>query len=65
VRESEVLRLLVQGKSNQEIAASLSIRPGTVISHVSSIRWKLGAATRVEIGTTAPKKGLVDIPADE
>jgi DNA-binding NarL/FixJ family response regulator len=53
-REVEVLRLLVAGMSNPEIAAALFISSRTVTTHVSNIFAKLGvesrtAATRVAI----------------
>ena len=44
-REVEVLRLLVGGRRNREIARSLDITEGTVKLHVSSILGKLGAPT--------------------
>src|SRR5919199_4809432 len=45
-REMEVLKLLVQGKPNKEIAAALTISERTVKFHVSSILSKLGATNR-------------------
>ncbi len=47
-REKEVLALLVEGLSNQQIAERLVISTATVKFHISSIRSKLGAATRTE-----------------
>lgn len=41
-REREVLELMAQGKSNQGIAEALSVTPGTVEKHVTSILTKLG-----------------------
>jgi predicted ATPase/DNA-binding CsgD family transcriptional regulator len=45
-REREVLRLLVDGRSNREIASALSISPRTVGKHVEGILAKLGVESR-------------------
>jgi predicted ATPase/DNA-binding CsgD family transcriptional regulator len=63
-RELEVLRLLAEGRSDRDIAKALSISPGTAAAHVASIKWKLAASSRVQIATTAIRKGLIDIPAE-
>ena len=47
-RELDVLRLMAWGRSNQEIAADLSISLRTVTTHVTNIFSKLGAASRAE-----------------
>jgi DNA-binding NarL/FixJ family response regulator len=47
-RELEVLRLLTEGLTDREIAASLGISPRTVETHVSSVLHKLGARNRAE-----------------
>lgn len=47
-RESEVLRLLSIGMSNQEIADELGISRNTVRSHVSNILEKVGARNRTQ-----------------
>jgi len=61
-REREVLRLLVAGRSNREIAASLFIAPKTASVHVSNILTKLSAASRGEAAAIAAAAGLE--PAD-
>lgn len=48
-REKDVLRCLVSGKSNGEIAEALDIRQNTVKSHVASIFGKLGVGSRAEL----------------
>jgi DNA-binding NarL/FixJ family response regulator len=60
-RELDVLRLLVGGRRNREIAESLSITEGTVKLHVSSILGKLGAVDRTEAVTTALQRGIVQL----
>lgn len=58
-REREVLRLLVEGLSNQEISDRLVISQSTVKNHVSSVLAKLGAANRAEAVALALKNNLV------
>jgi len=60
-RETEVLRLLVAGRRNREIAHSLDITEGTVKLHVSSILGKLGVADRTEAVTRALQRGIVQL----
>ncbi len=60
-REIEVLRLLVGGRRNREIAATLDITEGTVKLHVSSILGKLGVADRTEAVTVALQRGIVQL----
>ena len=62
-RELEVLRLLVVGRRNREIAGALDITEGTVKLHVSSILGKLGAADRTEAVTRALQRGIVQLEA--
>lgn len=59
-RETDVLRLLAQGKTNKEIASELGISERTVKFHVSSVLAKLGAGNRTEAVTIAARKGLVN-----
>jgi DNA-binding NarL/FixJ family response regulator len=58
-RELEVLRLLVGGRRNREIANVLDISEGTVKLHVSSILGKLGVSDRTEAVTRALQRGIV------
>lgn len=57
-REREVLRLLVEGRSNPEIAELLNVGRSTVKTHVSHIMEKLGVNTRVEVAKLAIKHNL-------
>ncbi len=58
-RETEVLRMLAQGKTNKEIAAALVISERTVKFHVRSVFGKLGATNRTEAVSMAVQRGLV------
>jgi two-component system NarL family response regulator len=60
-RELDVLRLLVGGKRNREIASILDITEGTVKLHVSSILGKLAVADRTEAVTVALQRGIVQL----
>jgi predicted ATPase/DNA-binding CsgD family transcriptional regulator len=57
-RETEVLRLLVAGRSDPEIAAALCIGRRTAAWHVSNILGKLGVRTRTEAVAHALRAGL-------
>jgi two-component system, NarL family, response regulator LiaR len=58
-RQREVLALVVQGRSNQEIATQLYLCLSTVRFHVSTILAKLGAANRAEAAAIAVKYNLL------
>jgi DNA-binding NarL/FixJ family response regulator len=60
-REIEVLRLLVGGRRNRDVARMLEISEGTVKLHVSSILEKLGAEDRTEAVTVALQRGIVQL----
>jgi non-specific serine/threonine protein kinase len=57
-REVDVLRLVVDGRSNQEIATALFISDRTVASHVANILAKLGVESRTAAATWAVRHGL-------
>jgi NarL family two-component system response regulator LiaR len=54
-REPDVLRLIVRGQSNKEIAATLHITEGTIKGYVSTILAKLGVADRTQAALYAIK----------
>jgi two-component system, NarL family, response regulator LiaR len=58
-REREVLHLVAQGHSNQQIAEAMVISIATVKAHVSSILSKLGVTSRAEAIAYAIKHKLV------
>jgi DNA-binding NarL/FixJ family response regulator len=58
-REHEILRLLAQGRSNQEIGGALVISIGTVKNHISSILGKLGARDRTQAVIVAQQLKIV------
>lgn len=58
-REQEVLKLLVQGRSNTEIAKELIVSVHTAKAHVCSILQKLCVDDRVQAAVKAIKEGLV------
>jgi len=57
-RETEVMKLLVEGLSNVEIAAQLSLEASTVKTHVEHIYAKLGVSRRVQAIARARELGL-------
>lgn len=59
-REMEVLALLAQGATNQEIAARLVLAPGTVKAHTASIYRKLDAPNRTAAVAKARELRLLD-----
>jgi non-specific serine/threonine protein kinase len=57
-RELDVLRLLVDGRSNKEIAAELFISDRTVANHVTNMMNKLGLESRTAVATWATRHGI-------
>ncbi len=60
-RETEVLRLLVEGASNREIAERLVLSTRTVETHLANVYAKLGARSRVEAVRFAVEAGLMTL----
>jgi two-component system NarL family response regulator len=60
-REVDVLRLIVAGKSNQEIASALFISESTVKTHVNHVLNKLDASDRAQAISIALKRGIVQL----
>jgi non-specific serine/threonine protein kinase len=58
-RERAVLRLLMEGRTDREIAEALSISHRTVNGHVAHVLAKLGAETRTAAAAIAIRNGIV------
>ena len=58
-REQEVLSMLAEGKTNDEIAVELVISPHTVARHRENLMGKLGLHNRSELVKYAIRKGLI------
>lgn len=63
-RELDVLALVADGRSNDEIAAGLGIASATVETHLRRMFQRTGAASRTELATRALKEGWFEIPRD-
>jgi DNA-binding NarL/FixJ family response regulator len=64
-RESEVLELMKQGKSNRQIAEELTISPGTAKNHVEHIIAKLGVSDRTQAVVKGLELGILGLMAEE
>lgn len=64
-RETEILRLLAQGKANKEIAHELHISEMTVKTHVSRILSKLNMPSRTQAALYAVRSGLISLDETE
>lgn len=58
-REQDVLRLVAQGKSNQEISDQLCVSVNTVKYHLKNILWKLRLENRTQAAAFALKSGML------
>jgi DNA-binding NarL/FixJ family response regulator len=61
-RELEVLRMIVDGKSNKEIATALDLSANTVAVHRANIMNALGIHKTAELVVYAIRSGLVNVP---
>jgi NarL family two-component system response regulator LiaR len=64
-REVEVLKLVAQGRSNQEIAGALVISEATARTHVSNILHKLHLASRTQAALYALREGLASLDDED
>lgn len=60
-RETEILRLVAQGKSNRDIADLLSLSDQTIKNRLSAVYHKLKVANRAEAVTYAIRQGLISL----
>jgi DNA-binding NarL/FixJ family response regulator len=61
-REHDVVRLVVDGMSNDEVATALGIGSKTVESHLARLFERLHVASRTELATRALREGWLDVP---
>ncbi len=61
-RELDVVRLVVDGRSNDEIAARLGIGAKTVESHLRRLFERFDIASRTELATRALREGWLEVP---
>jgi DNA-binding NarL/FixJ family response regulator len=61
-REIEVVRLVVDGRSNDEIGVALAITTKTVEGHLRRLFDRLAVQSRTELATRALREGWLDVP---
>jgi DNA-binding NarL/FixJ family response regulator len=61
-RERDVVRLVADGRSNDEIGASLGISTKTVEGHLRRLFERLGVQSRTELATRAVREGWLEVP---
>lgn len=61
-RELDVVRLVVEGHSNDEIGVRLGIGPKTVESHLRRLFERFDLASRTELATRALREGWLEVP---
>jgi two-component system nitrate/nitrite response regulator NarL len=64
-RERSVLSLVVEGRTNDEVAAGLGISSRTVEAHLSNLFERLSVGSRTELATRALREGLLDVPVTD
>jgi DNA-binding NarL/FixJ family response regulator len=61
-REHDVVRLVADGRSNDEIGVTLGIGSKTVETHLSRIFERFGVSSRAELAARAVREGWLDVP---
>lgn len=61
-RERDVVRLVVDGRSNDEIGAALGIGSKTVETHLARVFERTGVTSRTELTSRSIREGWLDIP---
>ncbi len=62
-REHEVVRLVAEGRSNDEIGVTLGIGARTVETHLARLFERVSVGSRTELATRALREGWLDVPA--
>jgi DNA-binding NarL/FixJ family response regulator len=63
-RQREVVALIAEGATNQEIARRLGLERRTVSDHVAQILWRLGAKDRIQVAIWAARHRSADCEPD-
>jgi DNA-binding NarL/FixJ family response regulator len=63
-REREVVGLVVDGRSNDEVGAALAITTKTVEGHLRRLFDRLGVQSRTELATRALREGWLEVPPE-
>jgi DNA-binding NarL/FixJ family response regulator len=64
-REHDVVRLVADGRTNDEIGSALNIGSKTVETHLARLFERLGVASRTELAMRAVREGWLDVPPGE
>jgi DNA-binding NarL/FixJ family response regulator len=59
-RERQVVELVVEGCSNDDIASRLNLRPQTIKNQLTRIYVKTGVSSRLQLAIAVMRNGLVD-----
>jgi DNA-binding NarL/FixJ family response regulator len=62
-RERSVVALLLEGRTNDEMASALGITARTVEAHLAHLFERLGISSRTELATRALREGWLDVPS--
>jgi DNA-binding NarL/FixJ family response regulator len=63
-RELQVVQLVADGRSNDEVGAALGIGAKTVETHLARLYERFGISSRTELATRALREGWLDLPPD-
>jgi DNA-binding NarL/FixJ family response regulator len=64
-REYDVVRLVADGRTNDEIGSALKIGSKTVETHLARLFERLGVASRTELAMRAVREGWLDVPPSD
>jgi len=63
-REHDVVRLVADGRTNDEIGAEIGIAAKTVETHLARLFERLGVVSRTDLAMRAVREGWLDVPPD-